>query len=179
MENAHDTGDAYRKEVKKTIMAYREEIGKIIQAIPPRVLAKLADLRPNARDVVLSVIHDGRTFITGPVTPWHPHNDLSLPKTQQIDEPEALRHLDELQELLMALNRRRGSCTRTCRALEKVYYVSDQRHPFWQYRREAKTLHRLQELAASRFDDVVVRLLLWRELLRRDATPQLTFAMPP
>jgi hypothetical protein len=37
---------------------------------------------------VLSVIHDGRTFITGPVTPGHPHNDLSLPKTQQIDEPE-------------------------------------------------------------------------------------------
>ena len=109
MENAHDTGDAYRKEVKKTIMAYREEIGKIIQAIPPRVLAKLADLRPNARDVVLSVIHDGRTFITGPVTPGHPHNDLSLPKTQQIDEPEALRHLDELQELLMASNRRRRS----------------------------------------------------------------------
>jgi hypothetical protein len=63
--------------------------------------------------------------------------------------------------------------------LEKVYYVSDQRQPFWQYRREAKTLHRLQELVASRFDDVVVRLLLWRELLRRDATPQLTFAMPP
>jgi hypothetical protein len=59
------------------------------------------------------------------------------------------------------------------------HYVSDQRQPFGSIVAEAKTLHRLQELVASRFDDVVVRRRLWRELLRRDATPQLTFAMPP
>jgi hypothetical protein len=112
MTNAHDAGDAYRKEVRKTLIAYREEVGRIIQEIPPQLFARLADLTPNARDAVLSVIHNAHTSITGPDTPGHRRrspDDLNHPRAQQIDEGEALRQLDELHQLLVASSRSRGS----------------------------------------------------------------------
>jgi hypothetical protein len=65
MENAHEPDDvikAYREEVVRTILAYREEVGEIIQEIPRKIFARLVDLTPNAREAVLSAICNGRAF---------------------------------------------------------------------------------------------------------------------
>jgi hypothetical protein len=107
MENARHADDAimaYREAVGKSITAYREEIGKIIHTIPPQIFARLMDLRPNARDVVLSVICNGRTFTTAwPAAPGRHRScpsDRNYPSAKQIDQREAIRQLDELHELL-------------------------------------------------------------------------------
>jgi hypothetical protein len=107
MENARHADDAimaYREAVGKIIMAYREEIGKIIDAIPPQIFARLMELRPNARDVVLSVICNGRTLTTAwPAAPGRQRSspaDRNYSRAKQIDQREAIRQLDELHGLL-------------------------------------------------------------------------------
>jgi hypothetical protein len=107
MEDAHQVDNAimaYREEVGKTIVAYREEVGEIIQAIRPQIIARLVDLTPNARDAVLSVICNGRTFTTARSAASGRQRsssaDLNDPSAKQIDEREVIRQLDELHELL-------------------------------------------------------------------------------
>ena len=95
---------AYREAVGKSITAYREEIEKIIHAIPTQIFARLTHLRPNARDAVLSVVCNGRTFTTAwPDALGHQRGsqaDHNYQSAKQIDQREAIRKLDELHELL-------------------------------------------------------------------------------
>jgi hypothetical protein len=107
MENAHHADDAimaYREAVGKSITAYREEIGEIIHAIPTQIFARLTHLRPNARGALLSVVCNGRTFITAwPDASGHQRGspaDHNYQSAKQIDQREAIRKLDELHELL-------------------------------------------------------------------------------
>jgi hypothetical protein len=82
-------------------MAYREEIGKIIHAIPPQIFARLVQTRVTLcfRSSATST-HSSRL---GP--PGRQHSspaDLNCPSAKQIDVREAIRQLDELHELLAA-----------------------------------------------------------------------------
>ena len=100
MENARAIM-AYREEVAKTIVAYREEVGEIIYDIPRQIFARLVDLTPNARDAVLSVICNGRTFSRS----WR------TPLTVEESNAEIDRHkgalIEELEAALAAAERRR------------------------------------------------------------------------
>jgi hypothetical protein len=103
MENAHDADDviaAYRNEIRKTIMAYREEVGEIIQEIPRQIFARLVQLTPSARAAVLSAICNGRAFSSS----WRaapPVQESNL--DAELDEHKA--YIEELKAVLAAAER--------------------------------------------------------------------------